>query len=151
LLPWFRISFYLIKTFPNIMWPIYAAIAVLFMGFNAFIVKNLSKKTSPHAILFYQFILATPLVFTYLMIKGGEFNFSPWLLIMGFAYFLSLTLYYITLKKVGLTKAGPLWNLNLIVSAILGFIFLNEQINFKIAAGLMFGIISIFLIGGDKK
>ncbi len=133
------------------MWLIYAIIAVLFMGFNAFIVKIISKKKSPHIILFYQFLLAAPLVLIYLMIKGGEFNFSPWLLLIGLAYFSSLTLYYITLKKVGLTKAGPLWNLNLVVSAILGFIFLNEAINAKIIVGLAFGIISIFLIGGDKK
>jgi drug/metabolite transporter (DMT)-like permease len=133
------------------MWLIYAAIAVLFMSFNAFIVKIISKKKSPHIILFYQFLLASPLILIYLMIKEKGFNFNPLLLFIGLAYFLSLTLYYVTLKKAGLTKAGPLWNLNLVVSAILGFIFLNEQLNFKIAIGLIFGIISIFLIGGEKK
>jgi drug/metabolite transporter (DMT)-like permease len=41
--------------------------------------------------------------------------------------------------------------MNLLITAVLGFIFLKEVIDWKIGAGLFFGILSIYFLRGDKK
>jgi drug/metabolite transporter (DMT)-like permease len=133
------------------MWQLYLFLAVLFMGFNSFIVKILVKKIHPNVVMLYQFILATPLVFSYLLISNWDYAFSPWLILIGFGYFASLTYFYNALIKGNLTKAGPLWSLNLVITALLGFFFLKEQFDWKIGAGLMFSVLSIYFLRGNEQ
>ncbi|VVB75874.1 EamA-like transporter family protein [Candidatus Tiddalikarchaeum anstoanum] len=128
------------------IWQIYLVLAVLFMGFNSFIVKKLVKKVKPNVVMLYQFMLATPLVASYNLLTGGELIFNPLLLLLGFGYFCSLTLFYVSLVKGSLTRAGPIWTLNLLISAILGFIILHEPLNLNIALGLLFGVVSVYLL-----
>lgn len=132
------------------MWEIYTLLAVLFMGFNSFIVKKLVKTIKPSIIMLYQFMLAAPLVLSYLFASGGEFVFNPWLLLIGVGYFCSLTLFYTSLVKGNLTKTGPIWGLNLLITAILGFIFLKENFDIKIFTGLVLGVLSIYFLGGKN-
>ena len=133
------------------MWEFYVTLAVLFMGFNSFIVKQLVKTVKPGVVILYQFLLAAPLVFSYLLLSNWDFVFNPLLILIGVGYFSSLTFFYMSLTKGSLTKAGPIFTLNLIVTAILGFIFLSETINLKIALGLLFGALSIYFLGSGKK
>ena len=132
------------------MWYLYVILAVAFMGFNSFIVKKLVRTVKPNVVLLYQFMLAAPLVFSYTILTGGELVFNPQLLLIGVTYFTSLTLFYVSLIKGSLTRAGPLFTLNLLVTAVLGFIFLNELLNLKIILGLSFGVLSIYFLGSDK-
>ena len=133
------------------MWQVYVFLAVVFMGFNSFIVKKLVKTVNPSVVMLYQFLLAAPLVFSYLLLSSWDFTFNPFLILIGFGYFCSLTFFYISLIKGSLTKSGPIFTLNLLVTAILGFILLRETLNWKIAAGLLFGLLSVYLLGSGKK
>ena len=72
------------------MWELYTLLAVLFMGFNSFIVKKLIKKIKPEIIMVYQFLLASPLVFSYLLLSNWDYTFSPYLIFIGIGYFISL-------------------------------------------------------------
>ena len=128
------------------MWLLYVLLAVLFISSGSFIIKKLVRTVKPSIILLYQFILAIPLVTAYTYISGGSFVFNPWLLLIGVCYFCALTLFYTSLIKGDLTRAGPVWNLNLLVTAVLAFIILNEQFNLKVMLGLIFGILSIYLL-----
>ncbi|MDD4352848.1 MAG: EamA family transporter [Candidatus Nanoarchaeia archaeon] len=105
------------------MWQLYTILAVLFMGFNSFIVKKLVKTLNPNIVMFYQFMLAAPLIFSYLLLSNWDFVFNPLLIFIGLGYFASLTLFYTSLIKGNLTKSGPIWSLNLIITAILGLFF----------------------------
>lgn len=129
---------------------VYLLLAVSFMGFNSFTVKKLVKSVKPSVVMLYQFMLATPLVLFYTFIGGGDFVFNPLLLLIGAAYFVSLTLFYIALSKGNLTRAGPIWSLNLLITAILGFVVLLEPVDFKIFIGIAFGLLSIYFLRGDK-
>jgi len=133
------------------MWQLYIFLAVLFMGFNSFIVKKLVKNVKPNVVMLYQFLLAAPLVLSYLFFSQGEFVFNPFLIFIGMGYFASLTCFYIALNKGSLTKAGPIWSLNLLITAVLGFIFLKEIIDLKIISGLFFGALSIYFLREEKK
>ena len=128
---------------------VYLLLAVSFMGFNSFIVKKLVKTLKPNVVMLYQFALAAPLVLVYTLVSG-DFVFEASLLLIGVTYFLSLTFFYIALSKGSLTRAGPVWSLSLLVTAVLGFIFLLEPINLKIILGLLFGVLSVFLLRGDN-
>lgn len=132
------------------MWWLYVILAVAFMGFNSFIVKKLVKTVKPNVIMLYQFMLATPLVFSYLLLSSWDFVFNPLLILIGAGYFISLTFFYVSLVKGSLTRAGPIFNLNLLVTAILSFIFLKEQLDWKIGIGLLFGVLSIYFLRSDK-
>jgi drug/metabolite transporter (DMT)-like permease len=131
-------------------WWVFVLAAVLFMGFNSFIVKKLVKTVKPNIVMLYQFLLAAPLVAFYTVVSGGEFNFNPVLLLIGFGYFCALSSFYISLSKGSLTRAGPIFTLNLIVTAILGFIILGEPVTWKIIVGLLFGVSSVLILGGGK-
>ena len=133
------------------MWELYVTLAILFMGFNSFIVKKLIKKIKPEIIILYQFLLASPLVFSYLLLNNWDYIFSPYLILIGIGYFISLTLYYTSLIKGDLLKSGPIFSLGLIVTSGLGFIILKENFDFKIITGLLFGILSIYFLKGDNK
>ncbi len=132
------------------MWRLYTLLAVLFMSFNSFIVKILSKKQNPLVIMVYQFGLAAPLVFSYLFFSKGDLSFNPLLMLIGAGYFVALSLFYTALKKGNLTKAGPIFSLNLLVTSILGFIVLNEPFSWKSGFGLLFGVLSIYFLRGEN-
>jgi len=129
---------------------VYLLLAVSFMGFNSFIVKKLVKTLKPNVVMFYQFMLAMPLVLFYTFISGSEFIFNPLLLLIGLAYFVSLTLFYVALSKGNLIRAGPIWTLNLLVTALLGFVFLLEPVDLKIILGILFGVLSVYFLRGDN-
>lgn len=132
------------------LWLVYVLLAVVFMGFNSFIVKKLVRTVKPNIVMLYQFMLAAPLIAFYMLVTGGEFVFNPWLLLIGLGYFCSLTLFYMSLIKGNLTRSGPIWNLNLIVTAVLAFIILSEMVNWKVILGLFFGVLSVYLLRSDK-
>jgi drug/metabolite transporter (DMT)-like permease len=134
----------------TMIWQLFVVLAVLFMGFNSFIAKILVKTIKPIIVMLYQFMIAAPLVFSYLIINNWDYSFNPWLLLIGIGYFASLTLFYTSLVKGSLTRSGPIWGLNLIVTAILGFIFLKEALDWKIFTGLTFGVLSIYFLRSDK-
>jgi len=131
------------------LWLVYALIAVAFMGSNSFIVKRLVKTVNPSVVMLYQFMLAAPLILSYALFSGALI-FNPLLLLLGVGYFCSLTFFYYSLIKGDLTRSGPIFGLSLLVTAILGFTFLNEPINLKVILGLALGLTSVYLLGGKS-
>ena len=62
------------------------------------------------------------------------------------SYGLSLVLWLYVLANLELSKAYPLVSLGYVLAAILGFLFLNEQLNATRIAGLIFIVIGVCLI-----
>jgi len=132
------------------LWLIYLIIAIILMSFNPFIVKQLVKKVNPLIVMFFQFLIAIPLVLIYsLFFNPGSSN-NPLLLILGFVYALSLGLYYSSLSSGFLSRAGPIFNLSLIVTAVLGLLFLGETLTPQLVIGLVFGAFGVYLLGDSK-
>jgi uncharacterized membrane protein len=85
-------------------WFFYSLLAVIFMGPNTFIVKKLTRTIkTPQLVLFYQFLTAVITVFVYVLITGFS-GFSVFALLLGAAYFTSLTLFYHGLSKGDLSR-----------------------------------------------
>ena len=131
------------------MWEIFIVLSVSFLATNSFIIKNI-KNADPKVIIFWQFLISIILVYIYSILFGKELIFNPFLIILGLGYVISLTLYYSSLKVSDLSKVAPVFNLSVVVSAILGIIFLSEEINLKIIGGIILGATGIYLLGGKK-
>jgi drug/metabolite transporter (DMT)-like permease len=123
------------------------------MSFNSLIIKPLMKKVNPFIILFYQYLMAVPLVLTYsyffntATIKISELP----LILLGIIYVIALSLYYIALNKGPLSKVGPVFNLKMIITAILGLLVLFEPLTIQLVIGLIFGVLGVYLLGGEEK
>ncbi|MDD2678799.1 MAG: EamA family transporter [Candidatus Nanoarchaeia archaeon] len=131
------------------MWKFYIILSTIFLALSSFTVKNV-KKSSPLVVVFWQFLMSMSLVFAYSFMLDQKLIFNPMMIILGLTYLISLSLYYYSLKISDLSKAAPVFNLSSTVSAILGIIFLSEQINAKIVGGIIFAAFGIYLLGGKK-
>lgn len=131
-------------------WLFYLVIAIIFMSLNQLIVKSVLNKASPYAVLFYQYLVALPLVGLYALVSKavwlGDFTVMT---LLGFVYFIALGLYYTSMSKGDLSKVSPLFNLKMLVTAFLGIIILSEPVTVNLILGLFFGTISVYLLGGS--
>ena len=133
------------------IWIIYLLIAIVLMSVNAYVVKLLVKNINPLIVLFYQYLIAIPLLIIYsLMVNAdlltGNFN----IVLLGFLYVTGIALFYIALKKGSLSKVSPVFNLKMIITAILGIIVLSEPFTLNKIVGLLFGILSVYLLSGEE-
>lgn len=134
-------------------WFVYVFAAIILMSFNSYLVKLLVKKINPFLILFYQYLLAVPLVIFYSVLSSAKpagFGYYP-IILLGVIYVLAIGFYYAALKKGPLSKVSPIFNLKMLVTVFLGLIVLSEPLTFKLALGLIFGVIGIYLLGGGHK
>jgi len=133
------------------IWIVYLLIAIVLMSVNAYVVKLLVKNINPLIVLFYQYLIAIPLLIIYsLMVNAdlltGNFN----IVLLGFLYVTGIALFYIALKKGSLSKVSPVFNLKMIITAILGIIVLSEPLTLNKIVGLLFGILSVYLLSGEE-
>ncbi|MFA5744310.1 MAG: EamA family transporter [Candidatus Nanoarchaeia archaeon] len=131
------------------MWQLYVGLSILFFSLNDFTVKNI-KKAKPEQILFFQFLSASVLTFIATIFFNQVLKINFFHIFLGIGYFLSLMLFYLALKIGELSKAAPIFGLNVIIAAILGLIFLAEPFTIKTIAGLAFGTLGMYFLGGKK-
>lgn len=134
------------------LWLIYVIIAIILMSLNTFLVKKLVKNINPYVILFYQYLIAIPLVAIYsLLFNADIFAGNMLIVLLGVVYVAAIALVYIALKTGSLSKVSPVFNLKMLVPAILGVIILSEALSLQLVLGLLFGIIGVVLLSGDEK
>jgi len=134
------------------MWLLYVSIAIVLMSLNIFIVKKLIKKVNPYLIILYQYLIAVPIVIIYSLFSNAElFTGNVAIIFLGVVYVTAIVLYYIALKKGSLSKVTPVFNMKMIIPAILGIIFLSETISIQLIIGLLFGALGVYFLGSDKK
>ncbi|MDD4352846.1 MAG: EamA family transporter [Candidatus Nanoarchaeia archaeon] len=131
------------------MWQLYVGLAIIFFGLNDFTVKKI-KKAKPEQILFFQFISASFLAFIATIIFGQTSKINFFHMFLGIGLFLALMFFYLALKLGELSKVAPIFGLNVIITAILGLIFLSEPFSAKTITGLILGTLGIYFLGGKK-
>ncbi len=134
-------------------WLVYVLIAVVLMSFSSLIVKKLMKNVNQLIILFYQCLIAVPLVIIYSYFSSGALitiNNYP-LILLGVIYVTAIALYYVALSNGPLSKVSPVFNLKMIVTAVLGLIILIEPLTIQLILGLVFGMLGIYLLGGERE
>jgi drug/metabolite transporter (DMT)-like permease len=83
-----------------VVWLIYLTIAIVLMSLNSYIVKKLVKKVNPYLVLFYQYLIAIPLVLVYsLFFQANVLSGEPLIIFLGIFYVAAIAFYYTALKE----------------------------------------------------
>lgn len=132
-------------------WLLYLTISIILMSLNVYIVKTILKKVNPYVIIFYQYLIGLILVYIYsFFINSLDLN-QYFLSLMGVIYVAGIILFYTALKKGNLSKVSTVFNMKLIITALLSIFLLNETAKTINIIGLFLGGLSVYLLSGDKK
>ncbi len=133
-------------------WIIYAFACVFLYGTMQFFIKLASSNGNPVASSVFfvgaqfaaQFMLGA-----YFISKSGldiDYTNIKYSLIGGIVAGIATILFFLALQQAPLSKVVPIVNLNVLVGVMLGVILLNETMNLRIAAGVVFAIMSIYML-----
>ncbi|VVB87884.1 EamA-like transporter family protein [uncultured archaeon] len=133
-------------------WIIYAVACVLLYGIMQFFIKLSSTGNNPVAssMIFITAQFVAQILLGAYFISKSDFNLDAsgikYGIIGGVAAAVATIVFFMALETGPLSKVVPISNMSLLVSVLLGVVFLGEAVNFRVAAGVAFAVLSIFLL-----
>ena len=126
-----------------------ALLSMVLIGFNTFAIKIVSQNLHPAMILVTKFgIGAVALVF-YLHYSKVPVVWNKYVFygcLIGLWWSGIMVLYYTAIARGPLSVVIPIFNLNLVIPAVLGFLFLNEPMTVSKILGLVFACLAVILL-----
>ena len=68
----------------------------------------------------------------------------------GIAAAVATILYFLAIQQAPLSKVVPIVNMSVVVAVVLGITLLRDVINLRVAAGIIFAIMSIYLLSNSS-
>ncbi|MBE0520827.1 MAG: EamA family transporter [Candidatus Methanoperedenaceae archaeon] len=133
-------------------WIIYAVACVFLYGTMHFFIKLASVNSNPVAssVFFVAAQFTAQLVLgAYFISKNGlvvDYANIKYSLFGGIVAGIATILFFLALQQAPISKVVPIVNLNVVVGVALGVILLNETMNLRIAAGVVFAMMSIYML-----
>jgi len=124
-------------------------LSMVLVGFNTFAVKLVSAHLHPAVVLVTKFSVGLVGLFVYMGLSKVPFVWNKYVFygcLIGAWWSGIMVLYYTAIARGPLSVVIPIFNLNLVIPAILGFIFLNEPLTVSKALGLLFAGLAIVLL-----
>jgi len=124
-------------------------LSMVLIGFNTFAVKLVSQNLHPAVILVTKFGVGLMGLFLYFGYTRVPLVLDKYILygcLIGAWWSGIMVLYYTAIARGPLSVVIPIFNLNLIIPAILGFIFLNEAMTVSKLLGLIFACLAVVLL-----
>ena len=124
-------------------------LSMVLIGFNTFAVKLVSQNLHPALLLVTKFGIGLVGLFFYLSYTKVPLVWNKYVLygcLIGAWWSGIMVLYYTAIARGPLSVVIPIFSLNLIIPAILGFIFLNEPVTMSKVLGLVFACIALVLL-----
>lgn len=124
-------------------------LSMVLVGFNTFAVKLVCAHLHPAVVLVTKFSLGLVGLFIYLGHSKVPFVWNKYVFyscLIGLWWSGIMVLYYTAIARGPLSVVIPIFNLNLIIPAVLGFIFLNEAVTVSKVLGLIFACIAMLLL-----
>jgi bacterial/archaeal transporter family protein len=124
-------------------------LSMVMIGFNTFAVKLLCAYLSPAMLLVTKFGIGTIGLFFYLHYTKLPIVWNKYVLygcLIGVWWSGIMVLYYTAIARGPVSVVIPIFNLNLIIPAVLGFIFLNEPMTVSKILGLIFACLAVVLL-----
>ncbi len=133
-------------------WIIYALACVFLYGIMQFFIKLSSANSD--AIAASIFFIASQftaqiLLGAYFISKSGldtDYDSIKYSILGGIAAAVATILFFLALQQAQLSKVVPIVNMNVVVGVLLGVIFLKDEMNIRIAAGIVLAVLSIYLL-----
>ncbi len=126
-----------------------ALLSMVLIGFNTFAVKLLCAYIPPAVILVRKFGIGTIGLFLYLHYTKLPIVWNKYLFygcLVGAWWSGIMVLYYTAIARGPVSVVIPIFNLNLIIPAVLGFIFLHEPMTASKILGLIFACLAVVLL-----
>ena len=133
-------------------WIIYAIACVFLFGIMQLFIKLASANGNPIAssVFFVAAQFAAQLVLgAYFISKSGidiDYANIKYSLIGGVIAGIATIFFFLAMQQAPMSKVVPIVTLNVVVGVILGVVLLNETMNLRIAAGVGFAIMSIYML-----
>jgi transporter family protein len=124
-------------------------LSMVLIGFNTFAVKLVSQNLHPALILVTKFGMGVIGLFFYLSHTKVPLVWNRYVLygcLIGAWWSGIMVLYYTAIARGPLSVVIPIFNLGLIIPAVLGFIFLHEAITLSKILGLVFASLALVLL-----
>ena len=124
-------------------------LSMVLIGFNTFTVKLVSQHIAPEVLLVLKFgIGVVGLIFylSYVKVPIVWNKYALYVVLIGFWWSGIMVLYYTAIARGPISVVIPLFSLNLVIPAVLGFIFLNEPLTFSKGLGLVFACLAVLLL-----
>ncbi|MCX5905883.1 MAG: DMT family transporter [Deltaproteobacteria bacterium] len=126
-----------------------AFLSMTMLGFNTFAVKLVSAHLHPGLLLVSKFGAGLIGLFIYLHYAKVPLVWNKSVVygcLIGLWWSGIMVLYYTAIARGPLAVVIPIFNLNLIIPAVLGFVFLNEAITVSKILGLGFACVALVLL-----
>ena len=123
--------------------------SLVLIGFNTFAVKLVSENLHPALILVTKFGMGVIGLFFYLSHTKVPLVWNKYVFygcLIGAWWSGIMVLYYTAIARGPLSVVIPIFSLNLINPAVLGFIFLHEAITLSKILGLVFASLALVLL-----
>jgi len=124
-------------------------LSMVLIGFNTFAVKLVSQNLHPAVILVTKFGVGLVGLFLYLGYAKVPLVWNKYVLygcLIGAWWSGIMVLYYTAIARGPLSVVIPIFSLNLIIPAVLGFIFLHEPMTVSKLLGLVFACLAVALL-----
>ena len=124
-------------------------LSMVLIGFNTFAVKLISQNLHPALLLVTKFGIGVIGLFIYLSYTKIPLVWNKYVLygcLIGAWWSGIMVLYYTAIARGPLSIVIPIFSLNLIIPAILGFIFLHEPVTASKVLGLIFACLALVLL-----
>jgi bacterial/archaeal transporter family protein len=123
--------------------------SMVLIGFNTFAVKLVSQNLHPALLLVTKFGVGLVGLFLYLGYSRVPLVWNRYVVygcLLGIWWSVVMVMYYTAIARGPLSVVIPLFNLNLIIPALLGFFFLNEPMTVSKILGLIFACLAVVLL-----
>lgn len=133
-------------------WFIYALACLFLYGIMQFFIKLASTGSNPIAssmIFIVAQFLAQILLGAYLLSKsdaGIDYGSIKYGVAGGIVAGIATILFFLALQQSTLSKVVPIVNMNVVVAVLLGVILLKDAVNYRMAAGIVLAVMSIYLL-----
>jgi len=124
-------------------------LSMVLIGFNTFAVKLVSQNLHPAVILVTKFGVGLVGLFLYLGYVKAPLVWNKYVIygcLIGAWWSGIMVLYYTAIARGPLSVVIPIFSLNLIIPAVLGFIFLHEPMTVSKLLGLVFACLAVVLL-----
>jgi len=124
-------------------------LSMVLIGFNTFAVKLVSQNLHPALLLVTKFGVGLVGLFLYLGYSRVPLVWNRYVVygcLLGIWWSVVMVMYYTAIARGPLSVVIPLFNLNLIIPALLGFLFLHEPMTVSKILGLIFACLAVVLL-----
>ncbi len=124
-------------------------LSMVLIGFNTFMVKLVSQHIAPELLLVLKFgigVVGLILYLSFVKVPVVWNKYMFYVILIGFWWSGIMVLYYTAIARGPVSVVIPLFNLNLVIPAVLGFIFLNEPLTYSKGLGLIFACLAVLLL-----